>query len=239
MSYDQSGRRTQSSSSHRGALTYWVPLAISVTVATIGFAAWIWSERNDDDDDGNSLRPARDNDSVYDRPGYNPDGSIRTGPPSYAEVRSGEVAYGTAPGPRSEESQGYMARMSGALRRTPSPQQLFDSASRSVVGGIGAMGAVVGSALGSIREEDRSAYRDHKTWSEEAAARALTETHRPIELRSTDNAPGVASAQRVVVNNGKRKTIAIVVSADTHSDSFDGDDGEFHEHAVRRSNPLD
>ncbi|KAJ5050708.1 uncharacterized protein L3040_002583 [Drepanopeziza brunnea f. sp. 'multigermtubi'] len=231
MSYDQSGRRTQSSSSQRGALTYWLPLAFSVTVATIGLAAWIWSERNDDDEDDYPPRPPRDNDSVYDRPGHHRDGTIRTGPPSYADVRPGEVAYGTAPGPRPEESQSYMARMSGALRRTPSPQQLFDNASRSVVGGIGAMGAVVGSALGSIMEEDRTAYKDHKTWSEEAAARALTETQGPIEMRSADHTPGVAPAQRVAVHHGRRKTVAVVVSADTHSDALVHDEGEFHEHA--------
>lgn len=232
-SYDRSGRRTQPSS-QRGAFTYWLPLAFTVTVATIGLAAWVWSERNDDDDE--YPPPRRDNDSVYNRPGYNPDGSARTGPPSYADVRPGEVAYGTAPGSRPEESQSYMARMSGALKRTPSPQQVFDSASRSVVGGIGAVGAVVGSALGSIREEDKTAYKDHKTWSEEAAARALVDAQAPIELRSADHTPGVAPTQRVAVGNGKRKTVAIVVSADSHSDDFDDDDGGYHEHAVRSPN---
>lgn len=29
---------------------YWVPLALTVGIATIGIAAWIWSERSDDDD---------------------------------------------------------------------------------------------------------------------------------------------------------------------------------------------
>ncbi|PBP27531.1 peroxin 22-like protein [Diplocarpon rosae] len=228
MSYERSGRRSQSSS-QRGAFTYWLPLAFTVTAATIGIAAWIWSERNGDDDEYPS-RPPRDSDSVYDRPD-NRDGSIRTGPPPYADVGPGEVAYGTVPGPRSEETQSYMARMSGALRRTPSPQQVFDSASRSVFGGIGAVGAAVGSALGSIREEDRSAYIDHKTWSEEAAARALNEAQGPINLRVADQTPGVAPSQRVAVSNGKKRTVAIVVSADTHPDDFEEDEGAHHEHA--------
>ncbi|CAL3966628.1 unnamed protein product [Diplocarpon coronariae] len=231
MSYDQSGRRTQSS--QRGAFTYWLPLAFTVTAATIGIAAWIWSERHDDDDDDDEYprRPPRENDSVYERPD-NRDGSIRTGPPPYADVGPGEVAYGTAPAPRSEDNQSYMARMSGALRRTPSPQQVFDSASRSVFGGIGAVGAAVGSALGSIREEDRSAYVDHKTWSEEAAARALNEAQGPINLRTADNnTPGVAPSQRVAVRNGKKKTVAIVVSAEAHSGDFEEDEGAHHEHA--------
>merc|ERR1712093_816474 len=183
-------------------------------------AAWVWSERNDDDDEyPRPPGPPGDNDSVYNRPGYRADGSVITGPPSYADVRPGEVAYGTAPGPRPEESQSYMARMSGALRRTPSPQQVFDSASRSVVGGIGAVGDVVGSALGSIREEDRNAFRDHNAWSEEAEARSIP-AQAPIDMRSSENIPGVAPSQRMPVNNGKRKTVAIVVSADSHSDDF-------------------
>src|SRR6187402_1050826 len=110
--YERTGRRPQpSSSSRRGTFTYWLPLAFTVTVATIGIAAWIWSERNDDDDEFPPPRP--DNDNIYNRPGYdrNPDGSVRTGPPSYADVRPGEVAYGTVPGQaRPEESQSYMAR---------------------------------------------------------------------------------------------------------------------------------
>ncbi|KAF4634226.1 hypothetical protein G7Y89_g3896 [Cudoniella acicularis] len=60
----------------------------------------------------------------------NPRPSSATRPPSYTDgVRPGEVAYGTVEPqvePRPEESQSYMARMSTALRRTPSPQQVFD-----------------------------------------------------------------------------------------------------------------
>jgi hypothetical protein len=37
--------------------------------------------------------------------------------------------------------------------------------------------------------------------------------------------------QRTVVSNGRRKTVAIVVSADAAFDN-DEDEGSFHEHAV-------
>ncbi|CZR65979.1 uncharacterized protein PAC_15879 [Phialocephala subalpina] len=226
-SYDRYERTQRGSSSRRGTFSYWIPLALTVTVATVGIVAWIWSERGDEEDE---LPPPPGGDRVYPRPDYgrNPDGSVRTGPPSYADVRPGEVAYGTAPESRPEESQSYMARMSGALRRTPSPQQVFDGASRSVMGGIGAVGAVVGTALGSIMEENKDAYKDHNAWSEEAEARAATATAGPIELR--ENTPGISST-RVPVNNGKRKTVAVVVSADTNLDDLDVDSGEFHEHA--------
>ena len=65
--------------------------------------------------------------------------------------------------------------MSGALRRTPSPQQFFDSAGKTVAAGMAAAGAAVGSALAAIREEDKGAYADHETWSEEADAKKKVE----------------------------------------------------------------
>jgi hypothetical protein len=234
--YERTSRRPQPSSSRRGTFSYWLPLAFTVTVATVGIVAWIWSERHDDEDE---LPPPPSGqapgDNFYNRPDYgrNPDGSIRTEPPSYSDVRPGEVAYGTTQG-RPEEQQTYMARMSGALKRTPSPQQVFDGASRTVLGGIAAAGAVVGSALSSIREEDKNAYKDHRTWSEEAEGRAPGVSPAPpggIEMR-TASEPGVQPTQRVQVGNGKRKTVAIVVSADTSNDDDFDDEGGFYERAV-------
>jgi hypothetical protein len=242
MSYDRQQRSARSSQSRHGLLSHWIPLALTVTVATVGVVAWIWSERKEDEDDHLPPPPGGYGDNVYPRPGppdpqlglQNPVGGIPSGPPSYADVRPGEVAYGTVPVTRPEENQSYVARMSGALRRTPSPQQVFDGVSRSVTGGIAAAGAVVGTALGSIMEEDKTAYKDHKTWSEEAEARALGTSPAAgpsagIEMRS-DSTPGVSS-QRVPQAGGKRKTVAIVLSADSDGD-MDGDEGEFQEHAV-------
>jgi len=226
-------RRQPTRSSNRGTFSYWLPLAFTVTAATIGIAAWVWSERSEDDDDKPTQPPRPGgNDHVYPNYGRNADGSIRTGPPSYADVRPGEVAYGTATNRQQEESQSYMARMSGALRRTPSPQQVFDGATRSVVAGVTAAGAAVGSALSSIREEDKNAYKDHKTWQEEQEIKAATTAmakDKEIELKTSDE-PGV-STSRVAQPHTKRKTVAIVVSADSSHD-FEEDDGGFHEHAV-------
>jgi hypothetical protein len=232
--YERTARRPQSAPSRRGTFSYWLPLAFTVTVATVGIVAWIWSERNDDEDEL-PPPPGGPGDNVYNRPDYgrNPDGSVRTEPPSYADVRPGEVAYGTTQGSRPEEQQTYMARMSGALKRTPSPQQIYDGASRTVLGGIAAAGAVVGSALGSIREEDKNAYKDHRTWSEEAEGRAGVSPVPPggIEMRSASEA-GVQPTPRAQVGNGKRKTVAIVVSADTSNDDDFDDEGGFYERAV-------
>ncbi|KAK4938307.1 hypothetical protein LTR10_021191 [Elasticomyces elasticus] len=38
-------------SGSRSTFGYWVPLALTVTAATIGLAAWVWSERRDDEED--------------------------------------------------------------------------------------------------------------------------------------------------------------------------------------------
>lgn len=38
-------------SGSRSTFGYWVPLVLTVTAATVGIAAWIWSERKDDDED--------------------------------------------------------------------------------------------------------------------------------------------------------------------------------------------
>jgi hypothetical protein len=114
----------------------------------------------------------------------------------------------------------------------------MEGASRTVVAGVAAAGAVVGSALSSIREEDRNAYKDHKTWSEEAESRLPGASPGPpsgIELRSVSEA-GVAATPRVPVTGGRRKTVAIVVSADTNDDGMMDEDDIFVEHAVCDSN---
>jgi hypothetical protein len=44
--YDRYDRR-QNSSGRRNTLGYWVPLTLTVVVATAGLAAWVWSARED------------------------------------------------------------------------------------------------------------------------------------------------------------------------------------------------
>ena len=219
--YDRTTRRSIPVPPPRRGFGHWVPLVLTVTVATIGLAAWIWSERHEDDEEhDNPDRP----------PG--PQGTVP--PPSYGDLRQGESGYGTT-APPPEESSSYMARMSGALKRTPSPQQFFDGASRTVVAGVAAAGAVVGNALSSIREEDKNAYKDHKTWSEEAESRnAGASTGAAASVSRTQAQRGPAPS-----GNGKRKTIAVVISADADGDGLDNGDNYHHEHAVcPMSNPA-
>ncbi|KAJ9372176.1 hypothetical protein DTO282E5_3018 [Paecilomyces variotii] len=199
-----------SASGRRTALGYWVPLALTVTVATIGLAAWIWSERNDDDENDGG------------------DGEYRGGehqPPEYETVPPGvpgpDYARTTSTDIRDQDSAGMMARMQGALRRTPSPQQIFDGASRRVAAGVAAAGAMVGGALTSIREEGRGDFEDHSRWSEEVSARENTVS------QSTAAGPAMSGAlpTRAVDASSsltkRKKTVAIVVSSESADDSED------------------
>ncbi|KAI4853217.1 hypothetical protein E4T44_00978 [Aureobasidium sp. EXF-8845] len=52
----------------RSALGYWLPLVVTVTIATAGLAAWIWSERQHDNDDDNDNRHDDTEDDTYDHP---------------------------------------------------------------------------------------------------------------------------------------------------------------------------
>lgn len=198
--YERQRRTTSGGTSRRSALGYWIPLAVTVTVATVGLTAWIWSERKDHDDDDYYDDPKRD-----DRP-----------PPDERELGPGGVPYHPSGGGPQMQDESFMTRMSGAIRRTPSPQQIFDGASRRVVAGVTAAGAAVGGALSAIREEDRRDFEDHSRWSEEAETRATTATApAPPDQRAVEATMTIGQASSGGAKGGKkRKTVAVVISAD-------------------------
>lgn len=239
MSYEryETRRRTKTygSSSRRTTFGYWVPLAFTITVATIGLAAWIWKERRDNDEyehDRKNNRPPPGYGDVgpgqtahAPGPNYQPPMGPSGGPPG-PQGPPGPESYPPPPGapPRSyeplqQEEQGVMSRVTEVLRRTPSPQQILDVAGRRVTAGVAAAGAAVGSALSSIREEDRVEYEDHSRWSEEA-----------VSQRQDQQGVQTQSSRR----SEKRKTVAIVVSAKAQH-HHDGDNATHHqEHAVSK-----
>ena len=207
MSYRQDPRRRVapgtgfSSSGRRTVLGYYAPLALTGSVAAIGIAAWIWSERSEDDDDERD-QPGDDNRIPASGPGggpYPPDAY----PDGFARAE-GEILPGDHP-----DDAGVMARWQGALRRTPSPQQIFDGASKKVAAGVAAAGAFVGGALTSIREEDRRDFEDHSRWSEEVESRN--------QRRDQPAAPSMSGAlsNRGVGSADRKKTVAIVVSSES------------------------
>lgn len=215
-SYDRYDRRQQSS--RRSTFGYWVPLVITVTIATAGVAAWVWSERKDGDDDDDADLSYGEEERTY-----------RPPPPGYAED-----TYSESVGVTREQDEGFMARMSGAIRRTPSPQQVFDNASRRLAAGVAAAGTAFGAALGSIREEDREDYGDHSRWSEEAARRNVeAQSSQSTAAVGTHTAAFNAALQPPAQPprpGARKKTVVVVVSAD--SVMGDDDHAPYQEHAV-------
>jgi hypothetical protein len=189
-----------------------VPLVLTVAVASAGVAAWVWSQRKEGEHEDNEAEAAYqdldyENADYGDNPAYGASrGSDGGKPPSYGGADAREVAQAQ------NNNAGWGAQMTGALRRTPSPQQFLDGAKKTVVAGVTAAGAAVGTALAAIREEDKNAYADHETWSEEADAKK----ERAAPSQSKDASK-------------RRKKVAIVVSADGHIDDVDSDG--YHEHA--------
>ncbi|KAL4977033.1 hypothetical protein BDW66DRAFT_44319 [Aspergillus desertorum] len=192
-----------SSSGRRTVMGYWVPLALTVSIAAIGIAAWIWTERNEEDDENDRGDPR-----AGDQPASAPSGV------SFPRGDSdGDYARATGSDVLAQEDASVMARMQGALRRTPSPQQIFDGASKRVAAGVAAAGAFVGGALTSIREEGRGDFEDHSRWSEEVESRNQqrnqAETTTPSQPSTRSNVGAAAPADK------KRKTVAIVVSSES------------------------
>lgn len=199
-----------SSSGNRTALGYWLPLVATVGIATVGLAAWVWSERQDDEDD------------------YDDDnrGNARIGLDSETNsAPSRGIATGIDDGSRVDDAS-VMARVHGALRRTPSPQEIFDGASKRMAAGV----AAVGGALTSIREEDRGDFEDHSMWADEETPTAAGDREL-YPTMSGASAPEATSTQQR--ESHKRKTVAIVVSS-VSSTPDGGDVGiQLSEHSVR------
>lgn len=258
-SYDvhQRQRRQTYGASARGtSWGHYLPLAITVTIAAGGLAAWIWKERQDHSEDeyGHDRPPPGSSEP----PGYGP-GPSSSGygpippdefhdrpPPGFSAPPTGQAQYRDAPGQSSQigladdrtvEEESIVSKMSGALRRTPSPQQIFDGASKRVVAGVAAAGAVVGGALSSITEEDKRDYEDHRSWSEEADSQnggnpSGSSRKGPKFVDSGDQ--HIIPMTKATGNSiAKRKSVAIVVSAAT---SYDHDDeASYHqENAVSK-----
>ena len=197
-----------SPSGNRTLLGYWVPLALTVGIATAGVAAWVWSERSDDDED-QEREPEHDE--------YRRDDDDET-----HDIFPARGLDGDEPPPYMADDAGMMARMHNTLRRTPSPQQIFDGASKRVAAGVAADGAFVG-GLTSIQEENRRDFEDHSRWSEEVESREQADA--PTTMSGALPTRGVANAPPAF--DKKKKTVAIVVS----SVSSDSEDSSF-QHAV-------
>lgn len=309
MSYDRSRPRPRYApppprrQPHSG-LGYWVPLFVTGTIALGGLAAWIWSERSEDDDyehehgSGGPEKPPRPPAGLGDSGGgvtgvsgdvtgntplppyVGPVPSQSAGPQGVPPLAGGGEAaayYGTRSGvaeadaydyteeETGEESETFFHQARGLMRRTPSPQQVFDHASRGLSAGMVAAGSALGSIMedpesghyweeavrrdgreegsrsrsrsrrGEEREREREGgFSDHERWSEEAE-----ESGRRSGVVGAVEAGSERRAEEVRKGTGRpRKSVAIVVSAESHRDGDvdDEDDTVYTEHAV--SQPL-
>ncbi|KAK5014985.1 hypothetical protein BJ546DRAFT_1058514 [Cryomyces antarcticus] len=227
---------------NRSALGYWVPLILTVTVATVGLAAWVWSERQENEEyERHPSSPSSSDDERRDPDSRSPQSRRSAGRDS-TTYQSPPGHHSDSYGPKADaehadDDSSLLTRMSGAIRRTPSPQQLFDGASRKVAAGVAAAGAVVGGALSSIREEDRDGFGEHEVWSEEADVRRaeVLNTERDIDAGAAGRvtAGAVGRSQDALRGKGgsgsgsgslRRKTVAIVVSAESDAGSLQDDE---------------
>jgi hypothetical protein len=262
---------TRGNANHHGLFTYWVPLVVTGTLAIGGLAAWVWSERSkDDEDDYPHEKPPRPQPGVggsYPTQGSQP----YPGPPPQGPPPGG---YGPAPPPppggeastyynqsstttqsrdvnvqQSQQDGTWYGRVQGVIKRTPSPQQVFDSATKGVSAGMAAAGAALGSIMEGSDEEydDRrrrgrdsrrndEGFSDHERWSEEADERQRVSAS-AVEVESSRRADNARSLRGEKGTRGAKKAVAVVVSADTFTDVGynDHSSAEFTtEHAVSR-----
>ncbi|KAK4951242.1 hypothetical protein LTR10_010215 [Elasticomyces elasticus] len=273
-------------SNHRSALGFWVPVVVTTTLALGGLAAWVWSERSEHDDDEGYPPTARPDvkPQPYPPPQQQQGGSglpNYSGPlPSQSAGAQGQPApapsggeaasyYGNSRSGQQQQHEGYgedgggeqtfFGQVRGAMRRTPSPQQFYDQASKQVSAGLAAAGGVLGSIMedgaeheqdsygrrveerrgggggGEVREErreeQREGFSDHERWSEEAEEKERDRG--VVEVESERRADAARSGRST--SDGKqrqRKTVAVVVSADTNMDGkMDEEDIIYDQHA--------
>jgi hypothetical protein len=156
----------------RSALGYWLPLVVTVTIATAGLAAWIWSERQHDNDDDDNDRHDDAEDDTYDHPIDYPE----------------DIPNTREQAPDSGD-QGFLSRVTG---RTPSPQQFFDTAGQRLRSAVGLSGP---STAGRQEEGGEPAFSDNEHWNEEA------ETKRSQRLTSSTHGINKSKRTIVVVLN--------------------------------------
>lgn len=177
-----------------------MPLAVTLTVATAGLAAWVWSQRKESPEDHTTEPdPGLDyeNADYGENPAYGASAERRRLAPPPDQGRQRDQSYATG----SDNAEGWGSRVSSAFTSNPG---------KTVAAGVAAAGAAVGKALASIREEDKPEH-DSTPWPEE---REVRREKGPVPPQSVHK---------------KRKTVAIVISAD--SQFTDDDDDITHEHA--------
>ena len=271
--------------SNHSLLGYWVPVIVTGTIAIGGLAAWIWSERSESEEDDyphdKPPRPQTGMGAPYPTQGsqsytgpppqagqsasYATAPSMGAGPPpgGPSQMAGGEASsyYGTNQSRDVQQHQQdettWYGRMTGAIKRTPSPQQFFEGATKQVSAGVAAAGAALGSIMEgsdeeryrqgdgarsssgrrsskrrSDRAEEREGFSDHERWSEEADEKQRVG---PMDAESERRAQAARVARDEKGKGRSKRAVAVVVSADTNADIELEQEGAgfVTEHAVR------
>lgn len=217
--YDRQQRRSNTTQ-RSNTWNYWLPVGITIASAAIGLAVWAWNERG-----GEEYEEYTSSDDDRDDPYAAPQvGGFEAGAQQqtfFNQQSTGEVDQTVEmrdveqeQNQQMDQQAGMFGRMSGAIRRTPSPRMLFDGASKGVAAGVAAAGAAMGKGLTALKETDED-FQDHERWSDEA------------EMQGVE-----ASASRGVdVKLRKKRVVCVVISA-AQQGGFSGT-GSAIEHTVR------
>ena len=313
-SYERTKRTTKSGvgsgfgySGSRSTWGYWIPLALTVTAATVGVVAWVWSERRDDDDSSSSSEDERRKyTKITETTSYGGGGSggsmqggitmmgggvapsqggFQGAPPGAMPSQGGFVegggmnmggamgsmaagaAAGAAVGSMAAQGQAqsyysgqgsvggsrsiggeemranssvdqqqqqqdstFVGSVSSVMRRTPSPAQSYNWASKKLSSAAAGAAAMAGVALGSITEGGDDSDTTEKP--PRASSGQVNEEGMSLKRRGTSQEyfqEQVEMPRSISIMQKKRKTVAIVVSA---VESIDQANDELDAHAV-------
>jgi hypothetical protein len=195
----------------KSVLGWWMPVMVTTTLAAGGLIAWALRARDDHDHSSEE-----DDDALSYGGETDQEGKFKPGP---GQRPPGVDIAGEASQQVTTEDSTLIGRVQSAIRRTPSPQQILDGAGKKVAAGVAAAGAMMGGALGSIKEDHEDDFADHARW------------------KDTVNAASASGSGSRTVYSGKRKTVAIVLSADEGDVPLEEEEekGYRNEYAVSRS----
>lgn len=194
-------RTTYGASGNRSALGYWIPLALTVTAATVGLAAWIWSEKEDSEDSSESEA------EHYYATGTRPPGRPNEGGLGGAAAAAGAAGLGAAAGYSS--MSGGLPPGPGPAGQQPPPPGSFQPQPPAQGGFQGPppeqMPPPGGEAAGYFRDDQSRAMSTGVTTSQEdqgfmarmSNAVGLTRADTPV--RSNNTGGGWATSARTMV----------------------------------------
>jgi len=173
----------------RTAYGYWIPLGLTMIVATVGLAAWAWKERRDNTDGSDDLRDRR----YRDQPDFDMDENVVE---SIEDKNQDDLVMTRS------DSEGEVSSMSS----------MRNGVSRQLAAGTATVEVETGGRLGFIKVE-KDDFRDHRAWSEEAETKSRGGTSSARRVDALSNMSSGKGERKVPIK--ARKLVAIVISSET------------------------